>query len=283
MLTLKDLQQYTTELSKKITFNTENLYQHNIMVRFNDGNRKACAIIINSDNMDYTSSRSRFVEYMKKVHSSDNGNATGNLKNLLPCDGYYKNASGNWYYPKFLYYSTDDNALRVLGLPANTLSYAANPNGLAVLSEYGTTFTVNDYVTTIALNNVNKPSYKTVSTKLSLGGTAETSANVNWTCYKYPLGDGKFKYEWVGNYRQTKSVAITTIYGSLFMSAKFSIALPDSNMVGKCIVTGSQLSSTEWIVPSIGGTSLDFYMLSATSATINNTLELNITCSYVGN
>lgn len=279
MLTLKDLQQYTTELSKKITFNTENLYQHNIMVRFNDGNRKACTVIINNDNMNYSSSTSRFVEYMKKVHSATNDEVTGNIKNTLPCDGYYKNASGLWYVPKFLFYSTTDNAIRCLGMRSTADSA---PNNVVVLGDHGNSFSVHDNVYTIALNNVNKPSYKTVSTKLSLGGTAETSANVNWTCYKYPLGDGKFKYEWVGNYRQTKSVAITTNYGSLFMSAKFSIALPDANMVGKCIVTGSQLSSTEWIVPSIGGTSLDFYMLRATSATINNLLELNITCSYVG-
>lgn len=282
-MTVETLKQFTQELAKKVTFNTENLYQHNIMIRFNDGNRKACVSIINNDAIDYTNAVSRFTEYMKKTHSTDNAGATGNLKNLLLCDGYYRNASGVWYQPKFLYYSTDDNAVRVLGLKNTTSSTYVNPNGLEVLSEYGTTFTVNDYVTTVALNNVNKPSYKTVSTKLSLGGTAESAANVKWTCYKYPLGDGKFKYEWVGNYNQTKEVAVTSGYGSGFMSPKFSIALPDSNMVGKCILYAGQSGSTCWVAPSVGGSSLDFYLLRNTSNTRNDTLEINITCSYVGN
>lgn len=193
-MTVETLKQFTKELAKKITFNTENLYQHNIMIRFNDGNRKACASFINNDNTDYTKSTSKFIEYMKNTYPSENSNATGNLKNLLLCDGYYKNASNVWYYPKALFYSTDDNALRVLALQANTTTYAPNPNSLVVLSEYGTTFTVNDYVTTVALNNVNKGSFQEFTTNLSYNGTK--IADIKWTMAKYPTGDGKFHYHW---------------------------------------------------------------------------------------
>ena len=68
----------------------------------------------------------------------------------------------------------------------------------------------------------------------------------------------------------SKEISVTSDYGSLFMSPKISIALPNNNMVGKCILYAGQNGSTCWAAPS-----LDFYLLRATSNTRNDTLEIN--------
>lgn len=271
-MTVENLQQFTKELAKKITFNTENLYLHYINCRGGHYTSKINIAIIDNNAFDYTDAQVQ--KYIKDNFTLTQSNFQGN-GNGMPCCGFAAaNVEANIKNVFAIAYLSDQSKFAVLREVDGSLP------SVYLLPE----LTINAQKTiTLALNNVNKPSYRTVSTKLSLGGTEEASANVNWTCYKYPLGDGKFKYEWVGNYSQTKSVAITTGYGQLFLSPKFSIALPDSNMVGKCIITGSQQSSTQWLVPSLGGSSLDFYMLRATNATINNTLQLNITCSYVAN
>lgn len=271
-MTVENLQQYTQELAKKITFNTENLYLHYINCRGGNYTSKMNIMIINNNNFDLTDAQVQ--KYIKDNFTLTQSNFQGN-GNGMPCCGFAAN-------------NVEAQIKNIF-----SLAYLSDQSKFAVLQEVDGSLpvvyllpelTINAQKTiTLALNNVNKPSYKTVNTKLSLGGAEESSANVNWTCYKYPLGDGKFKYEWVGRYSQTKTVAVTRTYGQCFYSDKFSIALPDSNMAGKCIIYGGQSGSTCWIAPSLGGSSLDFYIMRATSSTINNTLELNITCSYVAN
>ena len=276
MLTVKDLQQYTTELSKKITFNTENLYQHNFMIRFNDGNRKASGIIINNDSISYTSTTNRFVEYMKNTFSSDNSNATGNLKNLLMVDGYYRNASNVWYIPKFLYYSTDAGTIRVLGL--RNLD-TVNPNALEILADFGTTFTVSDNVTTIALNNVNKPSIYETTTAVAYNGT--NIGTCYWTLLKYPVSATKFKYEWIGHANCTSvSIPVTTSQGTggMFRSGSYTAVTRPSMMTDKQF---KDLSSSHYAPSSAffsyqGGHALNMYYMKPASGTINGDLNINL-------
>lgn len=271
-MTVETLKQFTQELAKKVTFNTENLYLHYINCRGGHYTTKINIWIIDNNAFDYTDAQVQ--KYIKDNFTLTQSNFQGN-SNGLPCCGFAANNVEVQIKNIFtIAWLSDKNAFGVL------LEVDGALPTVYILPE----LTINNQKTiTLALNNVNKPSYKTVSTKLSLGGTAESAANVKWTCYKYPLGDGKFKYEWVGNYNQTKEVAVTSGYGSGFMSPKFSIALPDSNMVGKCILYAGQSGSTCWVAPSVGGSSLDFYLLRNTSNTRNDTLEINITCSYVGN
>ena len=271
-MTVENFKQVMKELSNKITFNTENLYLHYINCRGGHYTTKINIEIIDNNAFDYTDEQVR--KYIKDNFTLTQANFQGN-GNGMPCCGFAaNNVEANIRNIFSIAYLSDQSAFAVAREIDGQLP------SVYVLPE----LTINAQKTiTLALNNVNKPSYKTVSTKLSLGGTAESSANVNWTCYKYPLGDGKFKYEWVGRYSQTKNVAVTSAYGQGFMSSKFSIALPDSNMAGKCIIYAGQSGSTCWVAPSIGGSSLDFYLIRNTSNTRDDTVEINISCSYVLN
>ena len=271
MLTLDDLTKFTKDLSRFITFNTENLYEHTITLRGTSSMDKIIIQILDNNAFDLTVSQ--IEKYIKDDWSFTSEQAAGNMYGY-PIIGYTGNNTAALGIAGSIYYATDNARFEVLKMVpgANTVARVFGP------------FSIYLQKTKVkALNNVNKPSYKTVSTKLSLGGTAEDSANVNWTCYKYPLGDGKFKYEWVGNYSQTKNVAVTSAYGQGFMSAKFSIVLPDSKMSGKCMLYAGQSGSTCWVAPSVGGSNLDFYLIRNTSNTRNDTVEINITCSYVAN
>lgn len=223
-MTVETLKQFTKELAKKITFNTENLYQHNLTLRLNDAYRKVSVNIITTDNINYTNAVSRFTEYLKKFHSATNSEATGNIQNCLLCDGYYRDNNNYWYLPKFLYYSTTDNTLRVLGLRDNT---DTAPNNFTILNEFGSSYTIiTDTVTTIALNNVNKGSFQEFTTNLSYNGTK--IADIKWTMAKYPTGDGKFHYKWFASGSGSVSVAwelwsssVTWSYVTKLVSASF--------------------------------------------------------------
>ena len=266
-MTVETLKQYTQELAKKITFNTENLYIHTISLNVDSGKRIVFDII-NNNGFDMTWAEVK--KYIQDNYSASSADVITYAR-FMPCVG----VSGNYTAIGFAW--AINRGGWVICYPVSSgIDWSGVNDGSNI-------YILSQKTRTLALNNVNKPSYKTVSTVLSLGGTAEASANVNWTCYKYPLDDGKFKYEWVGNYSQSKSIAVTSGYGSLFMSPKISIILPDSNMVGKCVLYAGHSGSTCWVAPSVGGSSLDFYLLRATSTTRNDTLEINITCSYVGN
>ena len=274
-MSVENYKQIIAKLAQKVTFNTENLYQHNVMIRFNDGNRKACASFINNDNTDYTRSLSRFIEYMKNTYSSENSNATGNLKNLLICDGYYRNASNIWYVPKFLYYSTDANTVRVLGY-RNIDSVA--PNSLEVLADYGTTFSVTDYVTTVALNNVNKPTLYETTTNVTYNGS--TIGTCYWKLLKYPVNATKFKYEWVGKATCSNvSIPVTSATGNVYQStATLNISQPS-------VMTNTQRSSLKTDMYSQAnwgfflypiGSPLMNYLMRPTTATVNGALDINV-------
>ena len=273
-MSVGQFEQVIKKLAEKITFNTENLYLHVITLRGLTANDKFIIQIFDNNAFDLTLSQvEKFIK--DKWSFATSASASGNMYGY-PVVGHIAgvNTVSEIGVAGGIYYANDNSRFEII-----RLRDGAYASAVAL-----TSFTITQQKTiTLALNNVNKPSYRTVNTKLSLGGTEEGSANVNWTCYKYPLGDGKFKYEWVGRYKQSKSIAVTTGYGNLFMSPKISIALPDSNMAGKCIVYAGQEASTCWIAPSVGGSALDFYLLRATSNTISNNLEINITCSYVAN
>lgn len=266
-MSIGQLEQVIKELQKKITFNTENLYVHTISLNVGSG-RRIVFDIINNYGFDMTWAEVK--KYIQDNYSASSADVITYAR-FMPCVG----VSGNYTAIGFAW--ATNRGGWVICYP---ISSGIDWSGV---SDDSNIYILSQKTRLLALNNVNKPSYKTVNTKLSLGGTEEGSANVNWTCYKYPLGDGKFKYEWVGRYKQSKSIAVTTGYGNMFMSPKISIALPDSNMAGKCILYAGQEASTCWVAPSVGGSALDFYLLRATSNTISNNLEINITCSYVAN
>lgn len=273
-MSVGQFEQVIKKLAEKITFNTENLYLHIITLRGATANDKFIIQIFDNNAFDLTLSQvEKFIK--DKWSFATSASASGNMYGY-PVVGHTAgvNTVSEIGVAVGIYYANDTNRFEVIRLKDGAYASAVALTSLSLTQQK---------TITLALNNVNKPSYKTVNTKLSLGGTEEGSANVNWTCYKYPLGDGKFKYEWVGRYSQTKEIAVTSGYGSLFMSPKITIALPDSNMVGKCMLYAGQNGSTCWVAPSIGGSSLDFYLLRATSTTRNDTLEINITCSYVAN
>ena len=278
-MTVENFKQFTKKLEKKITFNTENLYEHRISLDWGTFNKQIKFNIYN--NYAFPMNSTQVKDYLHNYAKPSSASDWNNKKGLIPCSGFYTNASGTTMRALYIgeYYNTTNISIMCESV---ALPKTSESNPISSYSPDGNIY-VSDYVVCIALNNVNKPSYKTVNTVLSLGGASESSANVNWTCYKYPLGDGKFKYEWVGRYSQNKTVEVTTSYGSGFMSKKFAITLPDNNMVGKCIVYAGQSGSTCWVSPSMGGSSLDFYILRFTSTTVNNTLEINVYCSYVAN
>lgn len=218
------LKQYTKELSKKITFNTENLYQHNLTLRLNDAYRKVAVNIITTDSINYTNAVNRFTEYLKKFHSTTDSNATGNIQNCLLCDGYYRDNNNYYYEPKFIYYSTTANTLRVLGLRSNA---GVNPNDFVILSEFGSSYTIiTDTVTTIAMNNVLRPSIQEYTTNLNYNGSK--IADIKWTLLKTPMPNNKFLYKWIAVGSGNVSVAwelwsssVTWSYVTKMVSAAF--------------------------------------------------------------
>jgi len=270
MLTVKDLQQYTQELSKKITFNTENLYIHYINCRGGHYTTKINIVIVDNNAFDLT--QTQLHNFIKTNFTLTQSNFQGN-GNGLSCTGFAaNNVEANIKNIFAIAWLSDQNAFAVLKDTDGALP------DVYVLPE----LTINNQKTiTLALNNVLRPSMKEYDTKLSLGGTQESSANIHWVCLKTPMPNGKFLYKWTGHYLQTKSVAITTGYGSNFMSGKFALEVPDTRIITKAIISARQSSSTAWIAGSYGGSSLDFYMLRATSATINNSLEINIQAEYI--
>ena len=280
-MTVETLKQYTQELAKKITFNTENLYQHNLTLRLNDAYRKVAVNIITTDNINYTNAVSRFTEYLKKFHSASNSEATGNIQNCLLCDGYYRDNNNYWYYPKFLYYSTTDNTLRVLGLRDNT---ETAPNNFTILSEFGSSYTIiTDNVTTIALNNVNKPSVYTVNTNISYNGS--TIGTLNWTLLKYPVDATKYKYEWIGKATcSSVNIPITGISGNLYESTAPIIIGQPSMMTNfqKNQLRIGMYSQSSWgfMVYPIGNP-LYSYLLASGQKTVNGALDITIYGSTV--
>ena len=68
------------------------LYRHNMMLRFNDGNRKIKIDIVNNRSTEYTVND--LTTYMRANHTATNANITGNLAGIIPgATGYYKDSS----------------------------------------------------------------------------------------------------------------------------------------------------------------------------------------------
>lgn len=269
MITMNDLKKYTEELSKKITFNTENVYEHTLSLRGGSAYNKFVATIYTNSAIPMISSDIQ--KYVRDNASSAGSSNPANNAYIIPCNGMVGSSSTNCVAAIGMYYNTTSS------------KYCVAQQTVAGLTEYALTdLTVQkDVVRTIALNNVLRPSMKEYDTRLSLAGTQESSANIHWTLLKTPMPNGKFLYKWTGHYSQTKSVAITTGYGSNFMSGKFALAVPNSKIITNAIISARQSGSTAWIAGSYGGTTLDFYILRSTSATVNNTLEINIQAEYI--
>ena len=129
-----------------VDYAQKKLYCHNMMLRFNDGNRKLKVSIITSRAEAYTVAA--LTQYLKANYSSTNANITGNLTCVIPgCMGYYKDSSNNWYDMLGLAFSSDYNAV----CPVGRLQTATASNQLSVLNSHSGTYTVTDNV--ISLND----------------------------------------------------------------------------------------------------------------------------------
>lgn len=265
MITLNDLKEYTKELSNKITFNTENLYIHTISLNVDSGKRIVFDII-NENANDMTWAEVK--KYIQDNYSASSADVLTYAR-FMPCVGVASN-----YTAVGFAWATNRGGWVIVYPVSGGLDWSGVNDGSNI-------FILAQKTRTLALNNVLRPSMREYDTRLSLAGTQEASANIHWTLLKTPMPNGKFLYKWTGHYLQTKSVAITTGYGSNFMSGKFALEVPDSKILNKAIIFARQAASTAWISGSYGGTTLDFYMLRATSATINNTLEINIQAEYI--
>ena len=124
-----------------VDYAQKKLYCHNMMLRFNDGNRKLKVSLITSRAEAYTVAA--LTAYLKANYSSTNANITGNLTGVIPgCMGYYKDAGGNWYDMVGLSFSSDNNAV----CPVGRLQSATASNQLVVLNSHSGTYTVTDNV-----------------------------------------------------------------------------------------------------------------------------------------
>ena len=117
------------------------LYCHNMMLRFNDGNRKLKVSLITNRADAYTVDS--LSAYLKANYSSTNSNITGNLTGVITgCMGYYKDSSNNWYDMVGLAFSSDYNAV----CPVGRLQTATASNQLVVLNSHSGIYTVTDNV-----------------------------------------------------------------------------------------------------------------------------------------
>lgn len=265
MITLNDLKKYTEELSKKITFNTENLYIHTISLNADSGKRIVFDII-NENANDMTLAEVK--KYIKDNYSASSADVLTYAR-FMPCVGVASS------YPAVGFaWATNRGGWVIVYPVSGGLDWSGVNDGANI-------FILAQKTRTLALNNVLKPSMREYDTKLSLAGTAEAGANVHWTLLKTPVSTNKFLYKWTGHYLQTKNIAITNTYGSVFMSGKIAIEVPDSKILNKAIISARQSGSTSWVAGSYGGSTLDFYLLRATSATITNSFEINIQAEYI--
>lgn len=126
---------------EEVNAKQDKLYCHNMMLRFNDGNRKLKVNLITKRADAYTVAA--LTAYLKANYSSTNDNITGNLTSVIPgCMGYYKDAGGNWYDMVGLAFSSDNNAV----CPVGRLQTSTASNQLTVLNSHSGTYTVTDHV-----------------------------------------------------------------------------------------------------------------------------------------
>ena len=106
-----------------------------------------------------------------------------------------------------------------------------------------------------------------------------------WTCVKTKVAADAYHYHWFGRLQNTGFAfqANWSTWGQIFMSEKFRIPLPNSDMVGRCVFNACVRNLTVWKAESFNVDNyLDFYCLRATQpGTSTTTLQITVHCDYV--
>jgi len=215
-MTVENLKQFTKELEKKITFNTENLYIHYIYCKGGHYTSKLNFWIINNNAFDM--SIADIQKYIKDNFTFPNSSQVSGNAYGMPCSGFVANNIESQIKPvSVIGWSTADNKFVCL---QDTTGAMPTAYLLPELTLQG------QKTITLALNNANKPSYKTYTTNLTYTGSK--IGDIKWTCYKYPLGDGKFKYEWSAS--GSGSANITWAKWSSSVSWSYYVGLVTANL-----------------------------------------------------
>ena len=106
-----------------------------------------------------------------------------------------------------------------------------------------------------------------------------------WTCVKTKVAADAYHYHWFGRLQNTgfAFTANWSSWGQIFMSEKFRIPLPNSDMVGRCVFNVCVRNLTMFQAESFNVDNyLDFYCLRATQpSTSTTTLQITVHCDYV--
>lgn len=273
-MSVENFKQFTKELQKKITFNTENLYEHRISLDWGTFNKQIKFNIYN--NYAFPMSSTQVKDYLHNYAKPSSASDWNNKKGLIPCSGFYTNASGTTMRALYVgeYYNTTNVSVMCesVALPKTSES---NP-----VSSYSPdeNIYVSDYVVCIALNNVNKPSMTEYTTQVNYNGS--NIGSCKWTLLKYPVSATKFKYEWIGKATCSNvSIAVTSGIGSLYQSeGTININQPSAMTNGQnSSLRTDMYSQANWeffLYPI--GSPLMIRIMRPTTATVNGALDISI-------